>query len=167
MTLPVSIPPWAETGLQIVGYSPCTPIYSLHNTGSNAHPALWTAIETSLAIVAACLPSLGPILHKIIGRSLSTISDTAMQRTLAIPNIRLRHANMGDFERIFESGPQGRDEASIMNAIIGRCEADLTVGEMATDYEEMTQREGCSEATKRGQIMVRISIKQDVEQRIE
>ena len=39
-------------------------------SGSFVHPALWTAAEPSIGVVSACLPSLRPLLTKLLwGRS--------------------------------------------------------------------------------------------------
>lgn len=74
---------------------------------------------------------------------------------------------MGDLERILDSGPQGRDEAVILNAIVGRSSADFVMQGAGTSHEMEALREDGSTARKEDAIVVRKDIEQDVEQRIE
>lgn len=98
-------------------------------TGSNTQPGLWTAIEASLGIVAACLPSLGPVLHKMTGQPLSTTSDTTAksQLTFARLTFPFHDADANGFERILDLGPRGQDETVTMNTIVGRCPDSLEI----------------------------------------
>lgn len=150
--------------------TPCTPTNRLlPNAGSNVYPGLWTIIEASLGIVAACLPSLGPILQKMTGHLLSTTNNTTgqSQHNFAHAKLPFRDADMGDLERILDSGPQGRDEAVILNAIVGRSSADFVMQGAGTSHEMEALREDGSTARKEDAIVVRKDIEQDVEQRIE
>ncbi|KAL9131583.1 MAG: hypothetical protein Q9175_006731 [Cornicularia normoerica] len=138
-------------------------------TWSNVYPGLWTAIEALLGIVAACLPSLGPVLHKIIGHPLSTTNDTTAksQHTFAHSKTLFGDADMDDFARILESGPLGRDEAVIINAITDRSSVSFETKGTGTSHEMQRLKKDGSEAKKEGGIMVRKDIKQDVEREVE
>ena len=75
---------------------------------------------------------------------------------------------MEGFERILESGPQGRDEAVIMNAIVGRSSASSETGGMGASHGIETLRKiDDNEATRTGGIVVRKDIDQDVRQMVE
>ena len=140
-------------------------------TGSNVYPGLWTAIEASLGIVAACLPSLAPVLHKVVGHPLLTPKDSNTAKTqhrFAYPIHPFGDAEMDGFERILESGPQGRDEAVIMNAIVGRSAASSETRDIGTSgVIETLRRDDENEATRAGGIVVRRDLEQDVRQRVE
>ena len=141
------------------------------STGSNVYPGLWTAIEASLGIVAACLPSLGPVLHKVISHPLPSTKDgntSQSQHRLAHPTHPFRDAETHGFERILESVPQGRDEAVIMNAIVGHSSASLETGGIGTSHGiETLRKDDENAATRAGGIVVRKDIEQDVRQRVE
>ena len=150
--------------------TPCTPTNRiLTKAGSNVYPGLWTMIEASLGIVAACMPSLGPILQKMTGHLLSTTNNTTgqSQNNFAHARLPFRDADMGDFERILESVPQGRDDTVILNAIVGRSSAELATEGAGTSHEMEVLREDGSMARKEDAIVVRMDIEQDVEQKIE
>ncbi|CAD6592983.1 MAG: hypothetical protein ASARMPREDX12_006635 [Alectoria sarmentosa] len=140
-------------------------------TWSNVYPGLWTAIEASLGIVAACLPSLGPVLHKSIGHPLPTTQDNnnaQSQRRFAHPTHPFGDAELDGFERILESGPQGRDAAVIMNTIVRRSSASSEKGAIGTSHGTETLRKDDGNAnTRAGVIVVRNDIEQDVRQRVE
>lgn len=75
---------------------------------------------------------------------------------------------MDGFERILESGPQGRDEAVIMNAIVGRSSASSETGGIGTSHGiETLKKDDEHEAKRAGGIVVRKDIEQDVRQRVE
>ena len=75
---------------------------------------------------------------------------------------------MDGFKRILESGPQGRDEAVIMNAIIGGSSASSETGGVGTSHGiEMVRKKNDTGATSAGGIVVRKDIDQNVRQRVE
>ncbi|KAL9074882.1 MAG: hypothetical protein Q9161_002021 [Pseudevernia consocians] len=135
------------------------------NTGSNVYPGLWTAIEASLGIVAASLPSLGLILHKITGHPLPITKNTngQSQHKSARSNLLFGHADTEDLEHILETGPQRRDDAAIMNAFVGRSSTSFETRWTWTSHEMKTLGKDDDEATEAGGIAVR----KDVEQRVE
>ncbi|CAF9942279.1 hypothetical protein IMSHALPRED_003450 [Imshaugia aleurites] len=137
-------------------------------TWSNTYPSLWSAIEASLGIVAACLPSLAPISHRITGRYRSTANTTPKSHhNFAHGDSTFGDVGMTGFERILESGLQGRAEAVIMNDIIGRSATSFEAWGIGARYEMETLREDASKAEKQGRIVVRKDMEQNVEQRFE
>lgn len=154
----------------IVRLQTLTEIDTQDITWSNAYPGLWTAIEASLGIVAACLPSLSPVLHILIVRPLSTTNETPVQSrhtfTHSKPPLSAAGAEMDDFERMILSGePQGRiDEGVILNTIVGDSVSVGTEGTTKTRESgemERLRRDG-SEAEIEGGIVVRRDLKQHV-----
>ena len=137
-TSPVSTPPCVGLSSPFILYPQWTSTARVPpKTGSNVYPGLWTAIEASLGIVTACLPSLGPILHKVIGYPLPTTKDnsTAQSQHRSTHSIHpFRDAEVDGFERILEPSPPGRDEAVIMNAIVGRSSASSETESTGTSH---------------------------------
>ena len=108
--------------------------YSCAGSGSNSWAGLWTAIEASLAIVAACLPSLGPLVQIVIGKDLSedSLSKGASKgqtrksyRSTHHPFTMVSSSNSEGLERILDRGPQGREEAEIMDIMIPQTKASV------------------------------------------
>ncbi|MCJ1459191.1 hypothetical protein MMC28_009568 [Mycoblastus sanguinarius] len=131
-------------------------------TWSNAYPGLWAAIEASLGVVAACLPSLGRIRHKMIGRSPSTPKTTsAPVRTRKLPSassdpshyLLSREASLAGFERILERYPGEREDAVVLNRIRAS----------RGSHEMEVLREDGRRAERGGGILVRKDFEQWVE----
>ena len=136
--------------------------------GSNAFPGLWTAIEASLGIVAACFPSLGPILHIISGKSFAATNDARSARKHTYARFEHQGAisaeNQTDsLERILNRGPQGRDEAIIMNTIEGHTAVKDGLGQAAMISEYATPADN----RNRTQIASGILVTKDLDQRVE
>ena len=70
---------------------------------------------------------------------------------------------MNGFERILDSGLQGRAEVVIMNDIIGRSATSFEAWGIGARHEMETLREDASKAEKQGRIVVRKDIEQNVE----
>lgn len=129
----------------------------LTNTGSNVYPGLWTAIEALLGIVAACLPSLGPVLHKVIGHPSyrpPKYNSTAQNQH------RFTHPMFQDTDG-FERITGGREEAVIMNTNVGRSSETGRIG-TSQGIETLGKDEvfEVNEATRAGGIVVNTDIKQ-------
>ena len=69
-------------------------------TYSNTYAGVWTAIEGSVGVIVACLPSLMPIWQRIRGRSVQYAqynSDYSRQKTASKYASGSRHRSMGRF----------------------------------------------------------------------
>ncbi|KAM0794973.1 hypothetical protein BDR22DRAFT_637166 [Usnea florida] len=136
-------------------------------TWSNAYPGLWTAIEASLGITAACLPSLSPVVHILIRHLLSTTTQTPTEshHTFAHskPPPAATDSETDDFERMILSGePQGSiDQGVILNTIVGDSVVFETEGATESGEMERLRRDG-SEAETEGGIVVRRDLEQHV-----
>lgn len=75
---------------------------------------------------------------------------------------------MDGFERMSESGAQGRDGAVVMKAFVGRSSASTATGRTGTSRGMETLREfDDDEATRADGVVVRKEIEQDSEHRVD
>ena len=93
-----------------------------------------------------------------------TVDPTGQrQKQVSRPDIPFGNVDMDGFAPMLESGPRGRDEAVILNAIVGRSSTSFEAWGAGTFYEMETFRKDVREAEKGGGIVVRKDIDQDVE----